>query len=69
MTVVYEGDPPTAGMVKGMLEDAGMMAFLQDEAMATIGHFLSVKVAVPSQDADRAKSMVQEFLEGSSQEQ
>lgn len=62
--VVYTGDFSTAGYVKGLLEDAGIVAFLQHEAMATIlSGAGTAQVEVERRNLDRAKAIVQQFME------
>lgn len=65
---VYAGNLVEAGMVKSLLEDANIKAYLKDEMMGTFspwwvtpGGTGSVGVVVSSHDLDRAKGIVEEY--------
>ena len=58
------------GFLKGLLEDVGITTFLKDEMMGSIAPWYvapggagAVKVVIPKRDLDRAKPIVQEFLD------
>ena len=68
LVVVYSGDSISSGIIKGLLEDAGITAFLQDEFMGTIFPYLitgsgtgAVKVVIAKSDLEQANSIIQEF--------
>lgn len=65
---VYAGTIWQAEMVKSLLEDAEIEAFLRDEILGTLspwwvasGGVGSVKVVVSSTDYELAKSIVEEY--------
>ena len=65
---VFDGTPWQAGMVKSMLEDSGIQAFLKDEIMGTFnpwwtagGGAGAVKVMISEHDQENAKSIIEEF--------
>lgn len=65
---VYAGNLIEAGMVKSLLEDANIHAYLKDEIMGmlspwwvTPGGTGSIGVLVSHQDADRARTIVEEY--------
>ena len=65
--VVYVGASLEASVVKSLLEAKGIQAFLKDDLMATLEPYLyKCKVIVAKRDLDRAKRIVQEFLDGRS---
>lgn len=66
--VIFAGTEWQAGMVKSMLESAGIEAFFKDEIMGTLnpwwtapGGAGSVKVVISGKDFDQAKSIVDEY--------
>jgi hypothetical protein len=68
--VVFTGTYWQAGMVKSMLEDAGIEVFLYGTAKALYnpgwtlpGEEGSVRVAIPSRELDRAKPILDSYLE------
>lgn len=68
--VIYAGTSIDAGFVKSLLEDASIGAFLKDEIMGTLAPWLvapggvgAVKVVVARRDLDRAKPIVQKFVD------
>ena len=70
LVVVYAGTVIDAGFLEGLLEDAGITTFLKDEIMGTIAPWYvtaggagAVKVVVAKRDLDRAKPIVQKFLD------
>ncbi len=72
---VFAGNIIQAGMVKSMLENAGINAYLQDEQMGTMnpwtvspGGVGSVKVVVSSWDAESASAIVQEYEQSQKEE-
>ncbi len=65
---VYSGSPWQVEMVRSLLENAGIQAFLKDEFAGTISPWLtapggagSVKVIVSALNYDEAKEIVAEF--------
>ena len=73
LIVIYAGNSIEAGLVKGLLEDAGIVSFLKDEIIGSIAPFCAtpggagaVKVLVKSQDCDKARKVIEEFLGRSS---
>jgi hypothetical protein len=70
LIVVYAGTSIDAGFVKGLLEDAGIITFLKDEIMGSLAPWYvapggagAVKVVIAKRDLDRAKSIVEAFLD------
>jgi hypothetical protein len=70
LIVVYAGISIEAGFLKGLLEDAGVAAFLKDELTGTLAPWYvapggagAVKVVIAKKDVDRAKPIVQKFLD------
>jgi len=66
---VYSGTPWQAGMVKSLLEDSEIEAFMQDFIMGTLnpwwtspGGAGAVKVFVSVEDYDKAKIIVEEYI-------
>ena len=67
--IVFAGNAPEANIIKGLLEDSGIKVFLQDEIIGTIAPFYAapggagaVKIVVAKQDSEKAKNIIQEFL-------
>lgn len=65
---VYAGNLVEAGMVKSLLEDAGVQTFLKNEMMGTFspwwvtpGGTGSVSVVVAHHDLEKAKAIVEEY--------
>ena len=65
---VFGGSPWEAGLLKSMLEDAGIKVFLRDEALGTLapwyagpGGTSAVKVVVSAADLERARPVVESF--------
>lgn len=65
---IFDGTPWQAGMVKNMLENAGIEVFLKDEILGSIAPWFtgapgygSVKVEVSTLDYDKAKLIVEEY--------
>jgi hypothetical protein len=65
---VFAGSATEAAMVKSLLENAEIQAFLKDEVFGTLepwvtasGGVGAVKVIVSSADAEKAKIVVDEF--------
>lgn len=72
---VYDGTAWQAGMVKSMLNDAGIEAFIKDAILGTLnpwwtapGGAGAVKVIVAEKDAAEAKQVVEEFEKNSKAE-
>jgi len=68
LTEVFAGTALQAGMVKSLLEDANIRAFLKDEVIGTLspwwaasGGVGAVKVVVSDMDYFRAKLIVDEY--------
>jgi len=66
--VVYSGSPWEVELVRSLLENAEIEAYLQDENLGTMAPFYtapggagSVKVVVPSQDYEQARQVIEEF--------
>lgn len=67
---VYSGNAWQAGMVKSLLENAEINCFLQDEIMGTLNSWWtapggagSVRVFVSHDDYEKAKVVVESFIE------
>jgi hypothetical protein len=65
---IFDGTPWQAGMVKTLLEDAGIEAFVNDEIVGTLspwwtapGGAGSVRVTISSDDYEQAKKIVEEY--------
>ncbi len=72
---VYDGTAWQAGIVKSMLDDAGIEAFIKDAILGTLnpwwtapGGAGAVKIIVTEKDAAEAKKVVEEFEENSKAE-
>lgn len=70
---VFAGTQWEAAFVKSMLEDNEIEAFLKDEIFGTMspwtvtpGGFGPVKVIVPIHDEERAKKVVDEYVQNKS---
>jgi hypothetical protein len=66
--VVFAGNSIEVGLVKSLLENAGIQAYLQDEIQGTIAPWVispggagAIKVLVSSADYIRAKEIVDEY--------
>lgn len=71
---IFSGDIVEAGMVKSLLENAEIPAYFKDEIMGTLVPWLtdqgvagSVRILVSSQDAEKAKLIVEEYKKNSSE--
>lgn len=69
MIIVYEGDFVNAGILRGLLEDAGIEAFLRDEYTGAIAPWTvaaggagAVKVVIRSEDLEAARPILEEFV-------
>ena len=66
---IFTGNVWQAGILRGLLEDAGIKVYLRDEINGTIFPFLTsfngqeVKVAVASTDYEIAKEIADEYKE------
>ena len=68
---IYCGDIMQAEMLRSLLENAEINAFLKDEMMGTLtapGGAGAVKVLVSNQDAEGAKAIVEEYEKNMMQE-
>ena len=68
-TEVFAGSMVEAGIVKSILENSGIHAYLQDEMMGTLGPWYaspggagSVKIVVSHLDYETARIIVDEYL-------
>lgn len=63
MVVVYSGDFIVAGQIKGLLENAKISAFLQDEVMSTMHPVVGrARVMVAQSHLKKAQAIIQDFL-------
>jgi hypothetical protein len=67
-TEVFAGSPWQAGMVRSLLEDAGISAYVRDEIMGTMnpwwvapGGAGAISVFVAEEDYEAAKGIVGEY--------
>jgi hypothetical protein len=67
-TEVYAGNIVDVGVVKTLLEDAGIHAYLKDEFVGMLGPWVtdaggagSIKVLVAKDDVEAAKSVVDKY--------
>jgi hypothetical protein len=67
-TEIFSGTPIQAGLVKSMLEDAGLPVFVKDEFLGTIAPWWSspggagaVKLLVPTDDLGQATEVVRQY--------
>lgn len=67
---VFAGTTLQTGLVKSLLEDAGIPAFLNDEFVGTLtpwwtdaGGAGAVKILVPEPFAEKAREIVKSYLE------
>ncbi len=68
LVVVYSGNFGRAGYVKGLLEHAGIPAYVQDEAMSTMHPTVGVaRVQVAKESFDKASVIVQRVLDEEAQ--
>jgi hypothetical protein len=65
---IFDGTPWQAGMIKSLLENAEVDAYLKDDLMGTLNPWVaapggvgSVKVFVSNYDFDKAKEIVDEY--------
>lgn len=68
--IIFAGNYMEAGMVKSLLENADINAYLQDEMMGTLSPWYvapggagSVKVLVSDLDSEKARIIVDEYEE------
>jgi len=69
-TIIHVGNAIESGFVKSLLEEYGIPAFLRDEIMGSIapwyiapGGVGAVKVLIARSDYERAKAILDEFLD------
>jgi hypothetical protein len=67
---IYEGNIIEAELIKGLLENSGIKAFLRDEIMGTIapgylspGFKGSVKVVIFKKNLKKAEIIIKDFLD------
>jgi len=72
LVVIYSGNPLNTGLLKSMLEDNEITVYMKDEVMGTFfpwygspGGAGAIKILVEENDLERAESIVQDFLDGS----
>jgi hypothetical protein len=71
--VVFSGLPWEAQMIKNILENENIEAFLNNEILGTVAPFYSssgmgsVKVVISNLDYEKAKMIVEEFEKGRNQ--
>ena len=65
---LFGGNPWEAGLLKSMLEDAGIEVFLRDEALGTLapwyagpGGTSAVKVVISDADLEQARPVLEQF--------
>jgi len=70
LIVVYAGTSVDASFVKSLLEGNGIITFLEDKMMGTLAPWIvapggagAAKVVVAKKDLDKAKFIVQKFLD------
>jgi hypothetical protein len=70
LLVVFVGDPFQANLAKNELENNGITAYLKDEFTGTIAPWHSapggagaVKVTVSQHDYEKARSIIQQFID------
>jgi|PlaIllAssembly_1097288.scaffolds.fasta_scaffold1083808_1 hypothetical protein len=68
MIEIFAGTPWQAGMVKNLLENEGIQAFIADEIIGTLnpwwtapGGAGAIKVRISSADYEQAKLIVEEY--------
>jgi len=73
--IIYAGNPVEAEFVRHELENNEIPAFLRDETIGTIapwhvapGGAGAVKVAVAQRDMEKARMIIQQFLNGHQEE-
>jgi hypothetical protein len=66
--IVYEGDFVNAGILRGLLEDAGIEAFLRDEFTGALAPWTvaaggagAVKVVIRAEDREAARPILDDF--------
>jgi hypothetical protein len=67
---VFAGNNWETGLLKSILEDAGIETFLKDDLMGTINPWVTeaggagaIKVFIPEMELEKAIPLVKEFLE------
>ena len=76
LVIVFVGDFSEAGMVKGLLEDAGIEAFLKDEYVGIVapwtvtgGGVGAVKVVIARRDLESAQTVLEEYASAQAAEE
>lgn len=71
LTSVFQGSPMDAEIIKEILADHGIQAYLRNELMGTIapwhvtpGGFDPVEIEVSSADLEKARELIEEFNKG-----
>ena len=69
LVVVFRGNTFEANLVKGLLEDAGIVAFLNNEVMGNLAPWYvapggagAVSVIISDQDSDEARPIIDKFI-------
>lgn len=70
LIIVYSGNSIVTGFLKSILEAEGIKAFLKDEIMGTTapayaapGGVGAVKIVIARRDIDKAKPIIERFVE------
>lgn len=70
LIIIYAGNSITAGFLKSVLETEGIKTFLKDEIIGAIaapyaspGGVGAVKVVIAKRDIDKAKPIMESFME------
>ena len=72
---IFSGSPVDVEIVKSLLENAEIEAFLKDEYVGTIAPYMSaggmspITIVVSSDDYDKAKQVVDDFLKTKDQDE
>jgi hypothetical protein len=68
LVIVYSCNQMEAGILKGLLEEKEIPVFLKDQVMGTVAPWFAaaggagtIKIMVPADKAEQAKSIIEEF--------